>query len=153
MEKFLCEVFNYHSILVYVWDFFWVKILIAASPQDCRRRRKPKWRANLLVLHYRFYFFLIAAFEVIAWLLLKSLGVLPLIWPRPGLHPLKSFGGLNGCTELDLTEPNTDEEDTDNFEVKFWSKEPVLSSHTAVRLQPSLNSFVCCRVFLGGDFN
>lgn len=30
---------------------------------------------------------------------------------------------------------------------KFWDKEPVLSSPTAVRLQPNLGCFVCCRVF------
>lgn len=126
------------------------RFLTAASYYVCQRRHevemKIRWKANLLVFHYWFFFFFCHIWSY-SLTLLKSMGVLPLIWPRPGLHLLQLFSSRNGWAELALPELNTDKEDTDDFQVKFWDKEPVLSSLMAVRLQPNLNCFVCCRVF------
>lgn len=37
---------------------------------------------------------------------------------------MKLFSNLNDYTEFTLPELQADKEDTDNFEVKFWGKEP-----------------------------
>lgn len=65
---------------------------------------------------------------------------------------MKLFSNLNDYAEFTLPELQADKEDTDNFEAKFWGKEPILSTHMAVRLQGNFNCCVCCS-FLGGNFN